>query len=133
MLRFFAALLALGCLASSARAHYYPPVRVDFTFRFDVELTDQTPYKKLAPWYTYFPYDPHVHGPTTHFPTWPTPFPPAPAKKDAMSPGGPAAPMAWYPPYRTVSWQPAACYPAPAYPSAIQPVYFQAPSYWYGR
>jgi hypothetical protein len=91
-----------------------PPFNVNFTCRFDIETNDSQLYKNLAPWYTYFPYDPYAQtSATPRFPTWPSTWPPTGAPK------GGAAPMT----YR----------PAPA--NAWQPVSYQyaAPSYWYGR
>src|SRR5688500_6086095 len=97
-------LLALAVLLGSSSATHanHPPVTIDFPFRFDVELGNQIPYKSLAPWYTYFPHDPHVHGRAPHYPTWPGTWPPAAAPTGRAplpplpAPGTPAATrMTW--------------------------------------
>jgi hypothetical protein len=41
----------------------------------------------LAPWWTYFPYDPNiVNPPVSVYPTWPSQFPPAQAAERIASP-----------------------------------------------
>lgn len=109
---------------STTRANDFP-VRLDFTFRFDVDVGNRPQYKNLAPWYSYFPYDPHIHGRAQQFPNWPQTWPPvAPMpKKAALTPAPTATPVSYRPTYSAV--QPA---------SWSQPAgYYPAPSYWYGR
>lgn len=124
--------LALAVLLFSNAAAYanHPPVTVDFTFRFDVEIGNQQHYKSLAPWYTYFPYDPNIHGRAPHFPTWPPTSPtgaPAPGPTGRVPgpmlppPGAPASRVTWQPQQPMVT------------PVSYSPVYYGAPSYWYGR
>jgi len=127
---FSLALAAAGFFVESASADDLP-VRVDFTFRFDVDFGNRPTYKNLAPWYSYFPYDPHIHGRAAQYPSWPQTWPPvAPMPRKT-----PAAPI---PPVTRMSYQPA--------PSSVHPVSwsqsagatsvpsgYQVPSYWYGR
>jgi hypothetical protein len=131
-----ASLVVSAAVVPSADAN--PPVKIDFVFRFDVELASQYPWKNLAPWYTYFPYDPHVHGQAPQYPSWPRTWPPtAPAPKDAMGRMMvPMLPPMLPPPTRPapgtgpIAYRPMAALTPVSY---AQPVYYGAPSYWYGR
>ena len=118
---------------SNAQAWERPPLKVNTTFQFKVEVTSipQIP-RPTAPWYAYFPADPRL-APSMQaspYPPWPGQFPPrGPAfdfPKAAPKQGvGPAAPA----PMITQNW--------PTYysfGSSVQPVGYvpaQAPSYWY--
>ncbi|MBI3407644.1 MAG: hypothetical protein HY040_04720 [Planctomycetes bacterium] len=102
------------------------------------------PVIQLAPWYTYFPLDPHLTAPsagTAHYPDWPQPFPPQPTPQSGSPASAPGyAPPGYAPPgYTPIAPRPspiAAGNPQVGYPQAFQPVgyvNFQPPSYWYGR
>lgn len=84
------------------------PIRADFVCRFDVR-TGPTALGVNAPWYTYFPYDPHLMAQpqTSPYPPWPSQYFQAPPPAGFGQMPGP-------------SIQPTG-YPA------------QVPSYWYGR
>lgn len=116
---FTAAIFSMLSLASAAQAD--GPLNIKFTFRVDVENGDSALYKNLAPWYTYFPYDPHANAPqATHFPAWPSTWPPAPPKKDATGGSTPMGAMNYDPRRAMTGWQPV------SYSYAV-------PYYWYGR
>ena len=116
------ALLGLGLFPLAAPAnpgHWLPPIRVNFTFRFDVHsLAEPHP---SAPWWCYFPQDPHQGSHAAHpaFPHWPAAFPP-----QAQPTAAPRTPAAG--PNMVYDYL----------PSPVLPVgYHHAPppSYWYGR
>jgi len=108
------------------------------------------PVIQLAPWYTYFPLDPHLTagvGGAPHYPDWPQPFPPQPAPQ-----GGPSSTPTFTPGYTPIAPRPSPVassqygYPQYGYPQYGYPQYgspqtfqpvgysnFQPPSYWYGR
>src|SRR5262249_1382474 len=118
----------------------HPPVTIDLGWKFHCNIYTVPPVIPSAPWYTYFPYDPHLMSPTaaSHYPNWPQPFPP-------NVPPGPASPV------QAPGSSPIAPRPAPgapqigslqigspqlANPQSLQPVgymNFQPPSYWYAR
>lgn len=105
-------LLALGtCLAGAgdAQAWGLPPVKVNLTFRVDVR-SDHTPPPQY-PWWTYFPYDPHLMAPASGptYPNWPQ-------QQAGMRPTSMPLPAA---PTPNVTQQYRA--PAPVQPVAYQP------------
>src|SRR5262249_30191227 len=121
-------------LAQHPLAHH-PPVTVDVRWQFSLNIYSTPPVIPTAPWYTYFPYDPHLMSPSagaSHSRNGPQPFPPA------------AAPTSTYPaptPENTpVAPRPAPVAGAPQYnpqlgalqfPQSLQPVgyaTFQPPS-----
>lgn len=125
------ALIVAGSDVPSASADGLP-VRVDFTIRFDVDFDNRPTYKNLAPWYSYFPYDPHIHGRAPQYPSWPQTWPPVapmPRKTTAAAPIPPATRIGYQPMPTAVqpaSWSQAVNPPAPL-------MSYQVPSYWYGR
>jgi len=122
-------LLALLTLAAAGRVDAWgnpPAVQVDaaFDIRFDVRIGPDQMYEPQAPWFTYFPYDPHVHAPpAAGYPAWPQQWPPA---APALPPRTPMTPGSLPLPPTNVTYG--------SHATGWQPVsYFQAPSYWYGR
>jgi hypothetical protein len=119
-----------------------PGVKIDAGVNawFKIYTPQNVAMKNLAPWYTYFPYDPAMMGPpaANMYPTWPNPFPPPqalPAPQKMMGPAGngqtiyPGQPQS--PPGRPQG-QVAGHWQAPP----VQPVgYFHSPvpSYWFAR
>jgi hypothetical protein len=93
-----------------------PPIKVNVIFRVDVRSVAQP--KPSAPWWAYFPQDPHRMVPgVPAFPHWPAQVPAQPT----------AAP-------RTSDVAPNMVYDYA--PSAVLPVGYDRgapPSYWYGR
>jgi hypothetical protein len=125
---------ALAPTSAQAWGEKTHPVKIDagIDFRFNVYTVPNV--VPRAPWYTYFPYDPHLMAPPpgSHYPTWPNPFPP----RDASTP--PSPPSQGGVPPSPNDYTPL----TPRRPSiaatthALQPVSysaFQTPSYWYGR
>lgn len=120
--------------ASGPVAAQVPQLKVDCTFKVDVKLQD--PYlQNLAPWWTYFPQDPHLMAAGSRpsvYPSWPQPFPPeTPKDGSSMS-----RPQGQRPPGPMVDRRTPFSPTAQAYPSWVQPAGYystQAPSYWYGR
>jgi hypothetical protein len=110
---------------SAARAWEKKRVTVDggVMVRFNVRVTP-APAAPSAPWYTYFPYDPHIHGPGPGFPNWPKQFPPPNGIPDSMSrqPASPPNLMAEPPLLDGQRGVEQTSYLAKA-----------IPSYWYGR
>ncbi|MFO0967646.1 MAG: hypothetical protein U0793_18960 [Gemmataceae bacterium] len=101
--RLFAALaLALLVVASAdvPSADANPPFTVNFTFRFDVECPQDAMFQNLAPWYTYFPYDPRVAPRAPAFPSWPSTWPPTAPATPTPTPT-PVSARGW----QTVSYQ----------------------------
>ena len=110
-------------LWAAARAEATSPCKINFTLRFDIETPEDDLYRNLAPWYTYFPYDPrsqHHHAPPP-YPSWPATWPPAPTPVPTSRPTPTPinAPRGW----QTVSHQ-------YAVPVSYQ---YAVPYYWYQR
>jgi hypothetical protein len=101
------------CLAGAVPAQAWDPapIRIDFTFRFDVQSDHRPP--PAFPWWTYFPYDPHLMqpgwGPADHH--W---GPDYAARARQPAPPRPAAPAP------NVVWQPRS--PTPVRPVSYHPV-----------
>lgn len=95
------ALLGLAWVLTPAAADAWGPpvpVRVDsmFVYKFDVIVGPAAFGRPGAPWYTYFPADPHLMAQPRHnaFPNWPTqPYPPT-----ALPGATPVAPLNYIPP-----------------------------------
>src|SRR5439155_19059498 len=53
------------------------PLKIDFVIRFDVATTSGSAVRPAAPWYTYFPADPHLTAQAGHnpYPNWPQQWP----------------------------------------------------------
>lgn len=102
-------LFALGvCFAGAAltadAAHPSTRVRVNVSVQVQVS-SEQVPGPSY-PWWTYFPYDPHLAAPAvSRYPHWPTSFPANQAAQPAPSPN-----IVWQPgggvPGRLTSYQP---------------------------
>lgn len=139
----------LAAPSTQARAEGFmdkiiPPVKIDAGFKawFKIYTPQKMHMKNLAPWYTYFPYDPRLMAPpqASVYPTWPQPFPP-------VAPQGPAAPgqdRKMPPADSNLGWAPATPQAAPTPPGPLagpqlQPVsyyggsFLGVPGYWYGR
>ena len=126
--------LAWFGLIGEGQAQQRPPVKVNTTFQFRVEVNVGPEIgRPTAPWYAYFPADPRL-APSPQlspYPPWPTQFPPVGPPSDALKdaqkqlrdstvPPGPMLTQQWSNPL--------------AYGSNLQPVGYvpmQAPSYWY--
>lgn len=113
-----------------------PGVKIDAGVNawFKIYTPQKMYLKGLAPWYTYFPYDPAMMGPPpgSRYPNWPNPVPPPqppgapPIMPPAESGQAPRSPLVPNPGQTANAWQ------APA----MQPVgYFHTPvpSYWFAR
>lgn len=110
-----------------------PNVKIDAGVNawFKIHTPNKAHLKQLAPWYSYFPYDPSVMGPQTGtiYPNWPQPFPPAP-QDPKMSPANTGPNSGHAPPAR----------PRPIaanFASQVQPAGFYStsymPGYWHAR
>jgi hypothetical protein len=115
-----AGLFALAvCLAgaSETQAWHPTPIRVDFTFRFDVQ-TDHHPTPSF-PWWTYFPYDPHLMtlAPAPDYSHWGAPLLARARQPLPPRPAAPAPNVVWQPGRTPV--QPASYQPAPAHGFAV--------------
>ena len=121
--RFWLALSGLALLAIAPAAdawpHYPPSVHFNLDCRFDVRFANKAYFQKLAPWYAYFPQGEfQTPNQVSHYPTWPTPFPPAPTPEAAPAPAAPNMTQ------------------SPGWPAIYQPAGYSlgaAPSSWYGR
>jgi hypothetical protein len=120
-------LVALGTsLAATGDAHAWglPPVKVNLTFRVDVHSLEHP--APMYPWWTYFPYDPHLMTPASrpHYPNWPAP---APVRQTSL-PGQPTPPS-------NIVWQHAApdAYRTGAAPGMVQPAGYRLPGFAFDR
>ena len=107
--------VALGVLIAGAAPslHANHPTRVRVNVSLQVHVSSEQVPGPSYPWWTYFPYDPHLAAPAvSRYPHWPTSFPanqaaqPAPSANVVSHPGA-------YAPGRFTSYQP----PAPAAPA----------------
>jgi hypothetical protein len=121
-----------GLLSFAATAQAQAPAFWNVKINFSVEVKNPPPaVRPGAPWYMYFPVDPHLmkSPQVTPYPPFPGQFPPAPPSFDGQT----NAPKQAYAPPGPMVTQ----FGAPAMNRAptLQPVGFlpsQAPSYWYG-
>jgi hypothetical protein len=152
--------LALTWLLTPHSAHAWGnscgiPLKIDFVIRFDVATTSGSAVRPAAPWYTYFPADPHLTAQAGHnpYPNWPQQWPPAQVPTEQMPPAEqvpavptpdkvvppPFLPKVAPPPVVPMGyWQPRQQQAVMYYPPpALQPTYYapqeQVPSYWYVR
>lgn len=102
-------LCALGvCLAGAvlpAQASH-PATRLRVNVAVQVQVSSEQVPGPSYPWWTYFPYDPHLAAPAvSRYPHWPTSFPTNQAAQPAPSPN-----IVWQPgagvPGRFTSYQP---------------------------
>ena len=147
MARFFTAAalctFTAAALAWASPAHAFgeklvPNVKIDAGFNawFKVYTPQKEAMKNLAPWYTYFPYDPALMSPPQRapFPTWPTQFPPA--GHQGTQQNMQAAPrMGAYPPNTPVPAQPGQVAGTLQTPVVLPVGYYgtNVPTYWFGR
>ncbi len=103
---------------------------------FKIYTPQKMAMKNLAPWYTYFPYDPAMMGPPpgNRYPTWPSPYPPPQPTTMTPQAANGQRPLSAPPrsPQGPVSGQVAGAWQAPP----VQPVSYlhtPVPSYWFAR
>jgi hypothetical protein len=134
-------LIGLACISSPTRAlGDNCPLKIDVGVKawFHVDSTYQQMLQNVAPWYTYFPYDPAVMGAPlgNTYPTWPSSSPPPPnlpAPRPAAASTG-ASPT--YLPALTPDRQSPTSQRTGPGPVQAVPVSFgtsPVPSYWFPR
>jgi hypothetical protein len=122
-------LVALGALVVGSVRADDRPLKIDFTWRFDIKYgpSYMVP-PNLPPWYLWFPNQPSPVMETaqkTPYPNWPTTWPPAGTSADGAPPAMRQVPRSQAPFGGDMSG------------SGFQPTGFaqpqQIPQYWYGR